>query len=295
MIVILGGSGFIGRNLVNECILKGIKVLLLLRKGLELDLCQYDDVNCIYTDFSSEDFSLLNNASVLVNLIGVSNSKKCQDFPKEAFEINGFFLLKVMIYLKNNPKTKLIHISTSEVYGNVDYLPIDESQKKSPSSIYGQSKSIGEELVLSYAYRYDLDVTILRLFNVFGQGQSDSTIISEIVASIKSNSTIVIRDGTIKRDFIYIKDVLRAIIKAFACKKGIRVINICSGLGIQLSEVANIAKICYASDVEVLDKKESLSSPREIVGSTAEAKKELKWTAIFDMGKAIKNMEKYEK
>lgn len=292
MIVILGGNGFIGKQLVKKCINNGLEVMLLLRKGSKIEQYKPNEVSCTFTDFSSEDFSSLRNVTILVNLIGVSNSKKCENFPNEAFEINGFFLLKVMSYLKNNRKTKLIHISTSEVYGNPDCLPINEDQPKAPLSIYGQSKSIGEELVLSYAHKYDLDVVILRLFNVFGPGQPDSTIISEIIASIESNEKIIIRDGKIKRDFVYIKDVVDAIIGAFDCRKGVGIINISSGIAVSLLEVANIAKKCYLSSVEVEDKKESLSFPREIVGSTIKSKKELKWTTTFNMENAIINFMK---
>jgi len=295
MIVILGGSGFIGQHLVKKCIQKGLEVLLILREGGNLKYCNEDKVRCVYTESFADALSILKDVKVVINLIGISNVAECRTSPNAAFNVNGFFLLKVLNYLKSNPKTRFIHVSTSEVYGKINYLPIDEQHPINPDTIYGQSKYLGEQIVDLYRDIFKLNVVVIRLFNVFGQGQSETSIISEIINSIKNGKNITIRDGEIARDFVYIKDVLSAIFRSIECKKDIGTINICSGREIKLIDLACIIRKKYNSKALIINQKKITSHARVIVGSANRARKKIGWYPSYDIDKAITNMIEHEK
>lgn len=140
--------------------------------------------------------------------------------------------------LKNRVK-KFIQISTSEIYGTADYVPIDEQHPKKPQSPYSASKIASDAIAKSYYYSYNLPVVIARPFNIYGPRQSGRAIIPTIITQVlKNNSHVKLGKITPTRDFTYVSDTCDIIERIIKSKKSIgQEINIGSGKEISIKDL----------------------------------------------------------
>jgi UDP-glucose 4-epimerase len=138
-------------------------------------------------------------------------------------------------------KAKVIFLSTY-VYGEPQYLPIDENHVTSPKNPYTQSKLICEQLCEAYFRDFTVSSTIFRPFNIYGPGQNFSFLIPTLFNQSKSTS-IKLQDPRPKRDFIYVQDVVDAIIWSISnVSVGFDIFNLGSGSSISIGELASIIK-----------------------------------------------------
>ena len=246
-IFITGGAGFIGIHLC--------------KKLLELnhDIIIYDNfsnstkqnflskikgnVNLIKGDIL-DSVSLENsmiNCDVVIHLaakISVSESVKN---PQETFDVNVNGTTNVLESCAKNNISKIIVTSTAAVYQNTS-KKLDESSIVEPSSPYGESKLEMENNIMSFTSEKNIDAIILRLFNVYGIGQSPeyAGVITKFLDSIKNNDDLTIfGDGTQTRDFVYIDDVTDAIILSLH-STNFGIYNIASGNSISVLDLANL-------------------------------------------------------
>ena len=103
--------------------------------------------------------------------------------------------------------SKFIFASTSKVYGNPAYLPIDENHPTKPTSVYGETKLEAESLIKEKASSSSKQYVILRQFNIYGPGQNNSFLIPSIISQIKEKEEIELGNLTVKRDFTYVNDL----------------------------------------------------------------------------------------
>ena len=140
--------------------------------------------------------------------------------------------------LKNNVG-KLIHTSTSEVYGTALYTPIDENHPLSPQSPYAASKIAADKLAESFYKSYNLPIVILRPFNTFGPRQSLRAIIPTIIMQLLKNRKLTVGNLKPSRDFTFVKDVVRANLAALNSKNcGGEVFNVSEGKSITINFLA---------------------------------------------------------
>jgi len=150
---------------------------------------------------------------------------------------------------------KFVYISSAAVYGEPVELPVSESHPTRPLSPYGYSKLLGEDLARMYSEIYGLDVVVLRLFNVYGFGQSGeyAGVISKFIERVSvGKPPIIFGDGGQTRDFIYVGDVCRAIELALNYSDRFDVFNVASGRGITINELARLIIGEAGLDVEPL-------------------------------------------
>ena len=221
-IFITGGAGFIGTHLC--------------KKLLELNhnVTVYDN----FSNSSKENFvseikqkitlisgdildnsklvSSMKNHDVVIHLaakISVSESVKN---PKETFDVNVNGTQNVLNSCEKNKISKIIVTSTAAVYQNISTkIILDESSVTNPSSPYGSSKLAMEDMINDFTQTHDVNAIILRLFNVYGVGQSPeyAGVITKFLSAAKDNSPLTIfGDGSQTRDFVHVKDVINAII-----------------------------------------------------------------------------------
>ena len=160
-----------------------------------------------------------------------------------------------MLELCRKNKARLIFTS-SYVYGNPSYLPIDEKHPIKAFNPYAQSKIIGENLCEIYSNNFDISVVVLRLFNVYGKGQSENFLIPSIIKQIKSEK-IVLNDLNPKRDYIYIDDLLDVYFKLINKEfSGFKLFNIGSGESVSIKKIISTIelKINKKFDIISLDK-----------------------------------------
>ena len=186
-------------------------------------------------------------------------------------------------YCKNHG-AKLIFLS-SYLYGNPDILPIAESAKLESTNPYALSKRIAEEICQFYYEKFGLDAIIFRPFNVYGPGQPENFLIPEIINQVRNDNKIILKDLEPKRDYVYIGDLINAIVKAIDVDiKGFSVYNIGSGVSYSVQEVIDFIQEISHSNKPVISKNERRRN--EIMNTIADiqkAKTELGWDIKFSL------------
>lgn len=154
----------------------------------------------------------------------------------------------------DNKVKRVIHTSTSEVYGTAQYVPIDEKHPLQPQSPYSASKIAADAMAMSFYNSFDLPLTIARPFNTYGPRQSARAVIPTIISQIASGKKqIQLGDVTPTRDFNYVTDTCRGFIELASCDKAIgEVVNIGSNFEISVGDTLNLIRELMNSDVEFL-------------------------------------------
>ena len=232
-ILVTGGLGFIGSNLIKELIDENFKVINLDKVTYSSNFYNVKDFknNKKYKFIKSDLNNKIKVSEILkkykpiciFNLAAETHVDRSIDNPKNFIESNilGVFNLLECFkkYYKKNKNTKLIHISTDEVYGDVLKGRSKESDPYIPSSPYAASKASSDHLVYSYIRTYKIPAIITNCSNNYGPRQHPEKLIPKLIYSILKNKNLTIYGkGRNSREWIYVKDHCRALIKIF--KKG---------------------------------------------------------------------------
>jgi len=219
-VLVTGGAGFIGSHLVDELLSRGFEVIALdnLRNGSLDNLAKasaQSSFNFIEGDIlkSADCEQAIQGVEVIYHLacLGVRHSLHS---PIENHEVNATGTLNILEASRQAEVNKFFYISTSEIYGKTEVFPIVESNVPKPTTVYGSSKFAGEHYTNSYNEAYGLDTTVLRIFNNYGprahyEGDSGEVIPRTIVNTLYGKSPVIFGDGSITRDFFYVKDTAR--------------------------------------------------------------------------------------
>ena len=255
-IIVTGGSGFIGSNLINFLIKKKNFVINLdkltyssnkysnsLRTKKNYKLIKVDIVN------KNKLIKIIKKykPKAIFNLAAETHVDRSIDGPKKFIHtnINGTFsLLETLRYLqKNNISPKLIHISTDEVYGDIkEGLRSDENHRYEPSSPYSASKASADHLVKSYIRTYKLKAVISNCCNNYGPYQFPEKLIPKMISNIFNNKELPIyAKGRNSREWIHVEDHCDALYNLFLKGKNGESYNV--GSGINLKNIDLVKKI----------------------------------------------------
>ena len=154
----------------------------------------------------------------------------------------------------DNGVQRVIHTSTSEVYGTAQYVPIDEKHPLQAQSPYSASKMGADAMAMSFFNAFDLPLTIARPFNTYGPRQSARAVIPTIITQIASGKKqIKLGDVSPTRDFNYVADTCRGFLDLLRCEKAVgEVVNIGSNYEITVGDTLNLIRELMGSDVEFL-------------------------------------------
>jgi NAD dependent epimerase/dehydratase len=134
------------------------------------------------------------------------------NYPNDVVETNVMGTLNILKASLENKVSKIIHTSTSEVYGTAQYVPIDEKHPLNPQSPYAASKIAADKLAESFFRSYGLPVSILRPFNTFGPRQSLRAIIPTVITQLLEGKKVVVGNLKPRRDFTFVSDTVRGFI-----------------------------------------------------------------------------------
>lgn len=246
--LILGGNGFIGRHLARALVSAGHKVRILSRTGRAkknpLDL--NENMEWMSGDFTKEvDLILaLKNIDAVVHLAGTTLPSSSNLNIEYDIQSNLVGTVKLLRLGKGAGIQKVVFASSGgTVYGNPISLPITERHPTNPTCSYGITKLAIEKYIHLFHELEGLDYQILRIANPYGPGQNPLQGVGAIVNftwKIMNNDPINIwGDGSIKRDYLYIDDLVTALIKALeaAVNEGGNIYNIGSGVSYSLNEI----------------------------------------------------------
>jgi dTDP-glucose 4,6-dehydratase len=250
-VLVTGAGGFIGSHLVDELINKGADVDAFVHYNARNDWGMLEgrynenthNLNVIagdITDFQFVKKSVSEKDYVfhLAALVGIPYSYTA---PESYVNTNVKGTLNVMQACLESGVDRVVHTSTSEVYGTAQYTPIDEKHPLQGQSPYSASKIGADKIAESYYYSFDLPVTIIRPFNTFGPRQSTRAVIPTIITQALTSGKIKLGSLTPVRDLTYVEDTVQGFIKMAESKKTAgKTINTGSGRGITIGDLADI-------------------------------------------------------
>jgi len=183
------------------------------------------------------------------------------------------------------------------VYGHPDNLPISEESVIRPSNPYALTKRMAEEVCEFYASSYNLPVTTIRPFNVYGIGQAENFLIPAIICqALDDGEKIVVKDLAPKRDYVYLEDMVAALLATLEKPGGYRVYNIGSGVSLSVQEVIDaIQDIAVTKKKIVCDDVARTNELMDVVADISKARKELGWYPEFSFYAGIENIIRSER
>ena len=195
-------------------------------------------------------------------------------------------------------KKRILFPSTALVY-RASEEPINEDAELDQSSTYAQSKTIGEQVLKFHSRRHEVDHTLVRFFNVFGPGQLPMYIIPQILRQILEENKVVVRNGAVMRDMLFVDDCIDAVLKLAVSPKGVNtVFNIGSGEIVSISEIARQAiEVSGRPDVEFTDLEQNIEfSPTAIRADIRKVSETVDWLPRVSLREGLKRMwESYSK
>ena len=257
-ILITGGLGFIGSHIADELIEDNeVTIIDNLSTGNMKNLknpehanlkIAIDDLSTANLDELLEDIDYIFHLSAMASVpLSVEDPVSCNENNVNA----TIRLLKSAV--KNNVK-KIVFSSSSAVYGENTNMPLKESEIPMPTSPYAASKACCELYLQSFYDSYGLNYTALRYFNVFGPKQDKNSQYAAVIpnfisALLEGKQPVIYGDGEQTRDFIFVKDVVQANIKA--CESDYNgIVNVASGEKLSVNRLYKIIQETLKSDVE---------------------------------------------
>ena len=266
-IIVTGGSGFIGSNLVDFLIRKKFYVVNL--DKLTYSSNKYSSAIRNNKNYKLIKVDIINKAKiikiikkykpqVIFNLAAETHVDRSIDEPDNFIHtnINGTFsLLESLRFLqKKNIKPKLIHISTDEVYGDIKKgIRSNENYKYEPSSPYSASKASADHLVKSYVKTYNIKAVISNCCNNYGPYQFPEKLIPKIISNIFNNKELPIyAKGKNSREWIHVEDHCEALFRLYLKGKNGESYNVGSGNNLKnLDLVKKIIKVCKSMKIKI--------------------------------------------
>lgn len=303
-VLVTGAGGFIGSHLTEELVRQGEEVRAFVRynsrdeRGLLEDLPKeiQKQVEVIPGDLKDPDGvkKAVKGCKKIFHLGALIAIPYSYIHPFDFIQTNVVGTANLFnACLENETLERIIHTSTSEVYGTAQYVPIDEKHPLQAQSPYAASKIAGDKLAESYYLSFGLPVATIRPFNTFGPRQSLRAIIPTIISqSIKQEK---IRLGNIRprRDFLYVKDTVRGFIQLGKCDEAIgKVVNIGAGKDISIEELVKMVLSLMEKKGEVETEERRIrpdkSEVMQLLSDTSLAQKLFKWEPRYTLEEGLK-------
>jgi len=220
--LVTGGAGFIGSNLVGRLVQDGHEVTVLdnLLSGYRSNLEPFPEVRFIEGDVRDETAvaEAIRGAEVVFHLAASVGNKRSIDHPVADAEINVIGTLRVLEAARREGVRKIVTSSSAGIFGELKTLPIREDHPVEPDSPYGCTKLCKEKECLAYAKLYAIEAVCLRYFNVYGPNQRYDAYGNVIpifaFRMLRGEPLTIFGDGEQTRDFVNVRDVVQANIKA---------------------------------------------------------------------------------
>jgi len=262
-VLITGAGGFIGSHLTEALVKAGAKVRVFIRYNSrdgrgnleDLEPRLLEQIEIIAGDLRDADVierSVKGCDAVfhLGALVGIPYSYKN---PREVVETNILGTLNVLTAARDHGVERVVHTSTSEVYGSARYVPIDESHPLQGQSPYSASKIGADKLAESFYASFDLPVVTVRPFNCYGPRQSARAVIPTLITQAIACQEIRLGNMETLRDFTFVTDTAEGFIKAAQSPAGFgKVINIGSGREISIGQLAQVITNTIQSTAKIV-------------------------------------------
>jgi GDP-4-dehydro-6-deoxy-D-mannose reductase len=300
--LITGANGFVGQYLAEELLLNGYEVWGGTRGSSLSCISEVEMIVMNYSDQSSliKQIDII-RPDVIFHLSALSSVKQSWSQPFETFQsnvMNSINLFEAVKASSCKEKIKIVCIGSSEEYGYVNTLPINEATPTNPINPYGLSKLTIGKLALQYAASEMLDIIHVRAFNHIGPGQALGFVTSDFAKQIvdieerKKEPIIYVGDLSSKRDFTDVRDVVVAY--RFLFEKGIsgNIYNVCSGKCISIDEILKKMSSLSTIPIEIRIDPNKLRPVEinEYYGCNLKLKKDTGWEPLIDIDQSLKDI-----
>lgn len=302
MVLVTGAGGFIGSHLVEELVDQGARVRAFVRYNSRNDIglleflpsVKREKVEIVAGDL--RDFHAVKQATEDVSyvfhlgaLIAIPYSYR---HPREVIETNVMGTLNVLMAAQECQVDRLIHTSTSEVYGTALALPVKEDHPLQGQSPYSASKIGADKIVESFYCVHELPLATIRPFNTYGPRQPARAVIPTIISQALTGDCILLGDTTPSRDFTYVGDTVHAFLRVAESEQAVgEVINIGSNEEISIADLARKIIALVGRDVPVVTDKQRIRPPRSEVkrlqADYTKAKRLLGWSPRVSLDEGL--------
>lgn len=299
--LVTGAGGFIGSHLCEKLIEKGYKVRAFVKYNSRnfwgwLDNSLYKEkIEIIAGDIRNYDtlkdaMSGVDAVFHLAALIGIPYSYHS---PDSYVDTNIKGTLNILQVAQELGIKRLIHTSTSEVYGTAQSIPITETHPINPQSPYAATKSAADFIALSFYRSFNLPVVILRPFNTYGPRQSARAIIPTVITQIlEGRKKIKLGSLSPTRDFTYVEDTIEGFIKATESKAAIgETINLGNNSKISIRDLAVLISKLMEVKIEIefdqQRKRPKQSEVERLQADNEKAKRILKWSPKYSLEEGL--------
>jgi NAD dependent epimerase/dehydratase len=268
VVLVTGAEGFIGSHLTEMLVKEGYKV-----KALSLynsfnnwgwleDIDTLDDIEVLTGDVRDPHFCkhITKDVDMIFHLAALIAIPYSYIAPDSYVDTNINGTLNICQAALENEVERVIHTSTSEVYGTAQYTPIDEKHPLQPQSPYSATKIGADAMAMSFFSSFDLPLTIARPFNTYGPRQSARAVIPTIITQIANGKkTIKLGDVSPTRDFNYVIDTCRGFVAMANSQDSIgEIINIGSNYEVSIGDTLSLIKDIMNSNVEFITDKQRI-------------------------------------
>jgi len=296
-VLVTGADGFIGSHLVETLVREGYGV-----RAFVL----YNSFNS-WGWLDSLDKEVLDSVEVVTGDVrdpfGVSTSVKGCDAilhlaaliaipysyhsPSTYIETNVQGTLNIMQAAREHGVKKVVHTSTSEVYGTARFVPITEDHPYQPQSPYSASKIGADQVAMSYYHAFDLPVSVIRPFNTYGPRQSARAVIPSVIVQIAAGQRLLkLGSLTPTRDFNYVADTVSGFIKVMESEKSVNeIINIGSNFEVSIGELVSLISEVMGEEVRVITDQQRLRPEKNEVNrlwaDNTKARELIGWEPLY--------------
>ena len=277
VVLVTGGTGFIGSHLTRTLVDSGASVVVLARSNKGLKGALAAKVRFVGADVAGPLNIALGSIDWVFHLAAVTDLVYCRENPEIAFKINAHGVRNVLEFSESAGAERFVYLSTLGVYGIPRYLPIDEQHPTFPIEPYAQSKLSGEKMAISFTSRRGMSISVARSFNAYGPGQNSNMVVPTIILQVLRNDIIELESLEATRDFVYISDIVAGLIRiAFqGCDR--EVYNLGSGMETSIGQLVNeISKLLDRRVTVKLKSGKVLRVPRSRA-DISKARRQLGW------------------
>lgn len=298
-ILVTGAGGFIGSHLVERLLSLGADVRCFVRytSSGEVRFLESvrDKIEIVAGDLRDSDAveKAIKGMEVVFHLGALVGIPYSYLHPREVVETNTLGTLNILLACRDHQVEKIVHTSTSEVYGTAKYVPIDENHPLQGQSPYSASKIGADKIVESFYAAYNLPVATVRPFNAYGPRQSARAVIPTIITQALTSGEVRLGNTSPTRDFTYVEDTVDGFIKVASSPVSIgEVINIGSGQEISIGDLANRIAGLIGKDVQVVVDEARLRPEKSEVdrlwADNRKAKELIGWEATVFLEEGLK-------
>ena len=298
-ILVTGGAGFIGSEVVSQLIKKNAMVSVLdnFSSGKKQYLPKKKNLKIIKGDITDEKIisRSVKDQEFVIHLAALPFIPDSFYYPADFFNVNTTGSVNLLWKsIQSKTVTRFVHISTSEVYGTAQHIPMDENHPTAPHSTYAVSKLAGDRVAFTLHKENGFPIVIIRPFNSYGPQYTQPYIIPEIMNQLLiGNKELMLGNINATRDFTYVSDTADAIIRSLDSKKAIgEIINVGSGNEISIKDLAfKISKVAKKKIKIRYD--ESRERPFDVNRLICDNKKALRllgWKPKINMDQGLKKL-----